>query len=154
MHEILNQAFSWVCGQNPAHTWTCGGMALPCCQRCTGLYLGALAAFILQSRLRPSMNRDFLWIHGLFLILMVPFGFHWLPQGPLLRSWTGVLFGFGVITMLRVSEVRETACLENAGSRRTHPALYWAGLAGTLAGLAVLDFEVARFSGLFVIVNN
>jgi len=152
MHATLSHAFSWVCGQDPAHTWTCDGLVLPCCQRCTGLYLGALAAFILQSLLRPSMNRNFLWVHGMFLMLMVPFGFHWLPQGPLLRSWTGVLFGFAVVTFLRLPLVRETGCLEIAGSRTKRAARYWAGLAAMLAGLAALDFEAARISGPLVAV--
>jgi len=31
---------------------------------------------------------------------MAPFGFHWAPQGPALRTATGVLFGFAVLTYL------------------------------------------------------
>jgi uncharacterized membrane protein len=98
--ETLNHTFSWVCGQNPDHTWIPGGLPLPCCQRCTGLYVGAAVAVLLHLALKPLPTARFLQIHGLFLLLMVPFGFHWLPQGELLRAGTGVLFGFGVVTFL------------------------------------------------------
>lgn len=36
----------------------------------------------------------------MFLLQMVPFGFHWLPQGPVLRTVTGVVFAFGVVAYL------------------------------------------------------
>jgi uncharacterized membrane protein len=96
--ELLHHLFAGVCGQNPAHTWAPGGLPLPCCQRCTGLYVGALAAAALHLWLKPRLTGRFLWIHGLFLLQMVPFGFHWLPQGPMLRTVTGALFGFGLVS--------------------------------------------------------
>jgi len=95
---LLHQLFAGVCGQNLAHTWSPGGLPLPCCQRCTGLYVGALVAAVLHLWLKPRLTGRFLWIHGLFLLQMIPFGFHWLPQGPLLRTVTGALFGFGLAT--------------------------------------------------------
>jgi hypothetical protein len=55
-------------------------------------------AAVLQLRLKPRLTGRFLWIHGLFLLQMVPFGYHWLPQGPLLRTVTGALFAFGLVT--------------------------------------------------------
>jgi len=93
--ETLAQLFGVVCGQNPDHTWMPGGLLLPCCQRCLGLYVGAAVAVGLHGWLRPQLSGRFLEVHGLFLLLMVPFGFHWLPQGALVRTGTGVLFGFG-----------------------------------------------------------
>ena len=50
--------------------------------------------------LRPKLSGRFLEMHGAFLVVMVPFGFHWVAQGPVLRTLTGVLFGFGVVTFL------------------------------------------------------
>ena len=41
MLEFLGQCFAFLCGQNPEHTWAPGGLLLPCCQRCLGLYVGA-----------------------------------------------------------------------------------------------------------------
>jgi hypothetical protein len=75
-------------------------MLLPCCQRCTGLYVGAGVAALLHLWLRPKLSGRFLEIHGTFLLAMAPFGFHWAPDGPVLRTLTGVLFGFAVVTFL------------------------------------------------------
>jgi hypothetical protein len=66
------------------------------------LYVGAGAAALLHLWLRPKLSGRFLEIHGAFLVVMVPFGFHWVAQGPVLRTLTGVLFGFGVVTFLRL----------------------------------------------------
>ena len=57
-------------------------------------------AGLLHLWLRPRLSSRFLEIHGAFLIFMVPFGFHWVADGPVLRTVTGVLFGFGVVTCL------------------------------------------------------
>jgi uncharacterized membrane protein len=100
MLEVLAHWFAAICGQDPGHTWAPGGILLPCCQRCTGLYVGAGAAALLHLWLRPKLSGRFLEIHGVFLVVMVPFGFHWVAQGPVLRTLTGVLFGFGVVTLL------------------------------------------------------
>jgi uncharacterized membrane protein len=92
--------FSAVCGQQPDHTWSPGSVFLPCCQRCLGLYAGAAVALALHRRFKPKLTGRFLEVHGLFLFVMLPFGFHWLPQGPVLRTLSGILFGFGVVTFL------------------------------------------------------
>jgi hypothetical protein len=100
MLELLAHLFGAVCGQNPGHTWAPGGMWLPFCQRCTGLYVGACVAAFLHVWLRPRLSGRFLEIHGSFFLLVAPFAFHWVPQGPALRTITGVLFGFAVVTFL------------------------------------------------------
>jgi uncharacterized membrane protein len=100
MPEILAHWFAAVCGQDPGHTWAPGGILLPCCQRCTGLYVGAAVAMLLHLGLRPKLSGRFLEIHGAFMLAMVPFGFHWVAQGPTLRALSGVLFGFAVVTFL------------------------------------------------------
>lgn len=100
MNEFWFDRFAPVCGQNPEHTWTPGGIPLPFCQRCTGLYVGILAATWLHLVLRPRLTGRFLWAHGSLLVVMAPFGFHWVAHGPGVRSITGVLFGFGVATFL------------------------------------------------------
>jgi uncharacterized membrane protein len=98
--ELLTRLLAPVCGQNPDHTWAPGGLPLPCCQRCLGLYAGAGVALCLHWWRRPKLSGRFLEAHGAFLLLMLPFGCHWLPQGPVLRALAGVLFGFGVATFL------------------------------------------------------
>jgi uncharacterized membrane protein len=100
MSEALSQLFAAVCGQNPDHTWAPGGWLLPCCQRCTGLYAGALAAALLLAWLRPRLSGRFLEVHGAFLLFMAPCGLHWIPQGPVSRTLSGLLFGFGLVAFL------------------------------------------------------
>jgi len=129
MLDTLTHIFSAVCGQNPEHTWAPGGLLLPCCQRCTGLYAGALVAAVLHVFHRPHLSGRFLLIHGLFLLQMVPFGYHWLPQGPVLRTETGILFGFGIATFLWVVPA---AWLAPSAVARCQPWPYWIGCAATV----------------------
>jgi len=100
MEWVLGIIGGWVCGQDPGHTWSPGGLPLSWCQRCTGLYAGACIAAWLHLWSRPRSNGRFLEAHGLMLALMVPFGFHWVSQGPVLRAVSGVLFGAAVVTFL------------------------------------------------------
>lgn len=92
--------FALVCGQPAFHTWAPGGVLLPLCQRCTGLYVGAALALTLHLafRIRPGVR--FLQVHGLFLLLMVPLGYHWVAQGAVVRSVSGLLFGAGLVAFL------------------------------------------------------
>ncbi len=129
MLDALTHLFSALCGQNPDHTWSPGGFALPCCQRCLGLYVGAAVAAALHLWLRPRPTARFLKAHGLFLLLMVPSGLHWIPQAPALRAVSGGLFGFGVAAFLWLPVSARLAPRAPAGS----PIVYPAVLAATLA---------------------
>ena len=100
MEEILHQLFGCVCGQYPAHTWSPGGEALPLCQRCSGLYVGALVAALLHLAQRPAPTPRWLWLNGAFLFFMVPSAAHWIPQNPELRCASGILFGAGLVAFL------------------------------------------------------
>jgi uncharacterized membrane protein len=136
--NLLQQFFGVVCGQNPTHSWALGGVILPFCQRCTGLYLGAFVAALLHSLWRPAPTARWLWLNGGFLILMVPFGFHWLPQGPAIRTITGVLFGFGLVGFLTL--------LPFANARRTEN--YIPHLLGVLATAVLVPWLGARRDAL------
>jgi uncharacterized membrane protein len=137
MHELLQHCFGWVCGQSPEHTWSPGGVLLPCCQRCTGLYIGAFVAAMFHFVLRPAPTNRWLWLNGGFLMFMIPFGFHWVPQGPLLRMITGVVFGFGLVAFLWLplgrAGSRESAQSAPAQSGERPPASLLLPLALTLA---------------------
>ena len=100
MTELLRHVFGWVCGQDPAHTWSPGGELLPLCQRCTGVYAGAFVAALLHLAWRPAPTPRWLWLNGAFLLGMLPFGFYWIPQNAELRCASGILFGFGLIAFL------------------------------------------------------
>lgn len=95
---LLRELFSHVCGQQ--HCWVLGGQTLPLCQRCTGLYIGAFCALVLMLIFRLCPNRFLYWLHGAFMLLMIPFGFHLIAEGGLGRTLTGALFGFGLVYYL------------------------------------------------------
>lgn len=117
--ELLTNLFALVCGQNPGHTWAPGGVLLPCCQRCAGLYFGAGLALVLHLCVRPRLSANFLYVHGGFLLLMVPFGYHWVPQGPVLRTISGFLFGAGIMAFLRTPIAQKRGVNEKNGVRRS-----------------------------------
>jgi uncharacterized membrane protein len=98
--DLLNAAFGLLCGREPSHMWSPGGVPLPFCQRCAGFYAGAAVALALHVALRIRPGNRFLLVHGGFLLLMVPFGYHWVPQNALVRALSGVLFGAGVVSFL------------------------------------------------------
>ena len=96
----LHALFGLVCGQAVEHTWSPGGVLLPLCERCTGLYVGAAVALALHLALRIRPNALFLQVHGGFLLLMIPLGYHWVPQDALVRTLSGLLFGAGLVSFL------------------------------------------------------
>lgn len=145
MLEVLTHLFAAVCGQNPEHTWSPGGLLLPCCQRCAGFYAGACVAALVHWWLRPKPTGRFLEVHGAFLLVMLPLGFHWLPHGPVLRTLSGVLFGFGVVAFLWLPL---GAALERPRTV-VLARIYAVSLAGTLVlvpFLAFLGGELAAYS--------
>ncbi len=130
---------------------------LPCCERCLGLYVGAAVALWLHMWLRPKLTGRFLECHGLFLLLMVPLGFHWVPQGAVVRTISGVLFGAGIATFLwlpladrasrwwnakAASALRSAAALQNA-SRNSELSGYAVGI---FFGTILLPF-LASYGG-------
>jgi uncharacterized membrane protein len=100
MTGFHQQLFSFFCGQDPAHTWAPAGAPLPFCERCTGLYLGAVIAVLLLTAFKPFTDARYRWFHVSLLFLMAPFGFHLVPQGPVLRTMSGQWFAFGIVGLL------------------------------------------------------
>ncbi len=96
--ELLREIFSYVCGQQ--HNWAPGGVDLPFCQRCTGLYVGSIPALILLLTFKPKPTSRMLWLHGICLLAMIPFGYHLIAQTGAERTLTGQLFAFGLIFYL------------------------------------------------------
>jgi uncharacterized membrane protein len=131
MHQLLWQACSLLCGQNPEHTWAPGQVPLPFCQRCTGLYVGGFVCLLLHWVARPGQGRRFIARHCLFLLTAAPFGFHWIQNGPVLRTLTGVLCGFGIGTFLWLVPTAAWGIAE-APNRKRAGAWYALGLCATL----------------------
>lgn len=135
----LESLFHLVCGSD--HLWAPGGQSLPFCQRCTGLYLGALLTFLVYLWARPHPTARTLWMHAGFLLLMLPFGYHWVPQNGVVRTTTGFLFGCGLVYFLSLS------ASEHVGiwTRRHRSSSGRAAVC--LAVLLVLLLLVARWGG-------
>ncbi|HEV2133345.1 MAG TPA: DUF2085 domain-containing protein [Terracidiphilus sp.] len=99
--NLLRILFSFVCGQQ--HCWVLGGQQLPLCQRCTGLYVGTTIALALILLFRPRPAASLYWLHGLFMLFMLPFGFHFVSHGALMRTFTGALFAIGLVYYLALN---------------------------------------------------
>lgn len=136
----LAEFFSYVCGQ--VNLWTPGGEALPFCQRCTGLYVGGAYAQVMWLLFRPRPTPRLLGAHALLLLLMVPFGFHLVPQGGEVRTLTGLLFAAGLTYFLVLNPALRWRPWE---SRTGNERAYWAAL---LAGLPLLLLAVHSESDL------
>jgi uncharacterized membrane protein len=91
----LHEIFARVCGQQ--HNWVLGGETLPFCQRCTGLYVGAVLAMLVLLLFRPKATKRMLGAHGLLLLMMAPFGYHLVPQNGAVRMLSGQLFAIGLV---------------------------------------------------------
>jgi hypothetical protein len=92
--EFLRHLFSFVCSQ--VNCWSAAGVSTIACQRCTGLYIGSCIAAVLFALFRPRPTPLSLWLHGLMMLVLVPFGYHLVPHGSLVRAATGQLFGYGM----------------------------------------------------------
>ena len=123
----LSELFSFVCGQ--VNLWTPGGEALPFCQRCTGLYAGGAYAQALWLLFRPRPTAKILWAHGILMLLMLPFGYHFLPQNGEVRTLTGQLFAVGLTYFLALNPALRWRPWENSTG---HERIY---LVAVLAGL-------------------
>ena len=134
---LLSSLFSPVCGQNPDHTWVLGGLPLPCCQRCTGLYAGALLAIVLRAWLRPRLSRGFVLAHSLFLLQLTLATVPSLAHGPVLRTISGFCYGFGVVAFLGAPVNLRLGPMPSGAGRM------WWYAAGMGASLALLLSAVA-----------
>jgi uncharacterized membrane protein len=148
MRHLLFTLFSRVCGENPQHIWSPDGVALPCCERCTGLYVAALFAVALHFLLRPRISKRFLLVHALCLLQLGLFAFPWLPDSAALRSISGALFGFSVVSFLWPAVSNR---FPPSRAPRFAMEAYAIGLAASL-GLIPIIAERGGPTGAFVLI--
>ena len=137
VEDILGRLFGELCGR--ARCFVIGGEELVVCQRCLGLYVGALAAacwLMATRRWRLWRVRGWVvWLHvGLWAVVAVG-GLHVVDVGPRWRLACGLWTGWLVVRWLvgAGSELRGAARGEGAGGWRT---VAWE--VGMMAGYAVL----------------
>lgn len=138
----LEQVFSHVCGQ--VNRMAPGGKLLPFCQRCTGLYVGGAFALMLYGLFRPRPSARVLWVHGLLLLLLVPFGYHLVSQNGIIRTLTGQLFAFGLVYYLALNPAAQLGVW-----RGSHSENAWAYAFSALAVIPALQLAV-RLGGVGV----
>ncbi len=146
MHEALEQLFAVVCGQRSDHSCVIDSDYRLLCQRCLGIYGGAAIAALVHLMRRPLRSPAFLWLNGLCLLQMVPMGLHWVPQGPVLRTISGLAFGFGVVAWMWLP-TREPCRVAGRARRRMHLRVYLSLLLASLAivpAAATLGGELAH----------
>ena len=100
LDELAHQVFSLLCHQDPSRTFQPGGEPLAMCARCVGVYVGFLLAWpmmIMAGRLPRKLAT---YLHGLFVLQMIPFGFNLIPHGQTLRTISGQLFALGAVYFL------------------------------------------------------
>ncbi|HVN17672.1 MAG TPA: DUF2085 domain-containing protein [Dongiaceae bacterium] len=142
--NLLEQLFSHICGQQ--HCWVLGGVRLPLCQRCIGLYAGAFLALIIVRIFRPRPRAFLYWAHGFFLLAMIPFGFHLVAHGGLTRTFTGALFAFGLVYYLTLNPLTAWRAWSDDSPARTAGYLLAAALAiGLVLLMASWDNRVSAF---------
>jgi hypothetical protein len=140
--DALLDLFSLVCGRYPGHVWAPGGFELPCCQRCTGLYVGAFCALVLQALYRPPARAGYVWAHLALLAQLVPCAMYWVPQGPISRTLSGAAFASALVAFLRL--LPQEAWPAWLRPKERGNAGYWLGLAASLAGMLALALGGGR----------
>lgn len=160
MTEFVQHAFGFVCGQPLGRTWSLEGEWLPFCQRCTGLYIGAVIALALQLFLRIRLGPRLLGVYGLLLVQLAPFGLHLLPETEILRTLSGMAFSFGLVGFLWLlpQERLNLGSFPNASTLWRYAILALLSLLGLIlavrSGGAMTAFVLSLLGllGLFVVL--
>jgi uncharacterized membrane protein len=93
---VLYRVFALVCHQLPERSFSWWQAPLPVCARCTGIYLGFAAGWLLSVQL-PPMRRAWLWLACLPLVIDGWLGVTgWWVNTPTSRMLTGLCAGSAV----------------------------------------------------------
>ena len=138
--DLVTELFGFLCGRGQC--FAVDGAALPVCQRCLGLYVGAAltAAWVLVARLwrRGLPPGALLASHVLVLAGAILGGVHVLDFGPLWRLVCGLATGHILLLWL----VMGAAHLWRAGRQTVAPPQPWRRIDRAIA-LAVVVLLVA-----------
>lgn len=106
--RFMYEQCGFLCHQLESRSIMIAGVPLPVCSRCTGIYAGALFAFLIRIILyrwnvRPQMHR---WIYGttiatlVFLLFDVYAGYRIYGDQHPVRYTSGYLFGFMIFFLI------------------------------------------------------
>ena len=100
LDELATQVLSFLCHQDPSRAFQPGGEPLPLCARCVGVYVGFVFVFPLMIMAGRLPRKLAVYLHGAFVLQVIVFGFHLIPQGITMRTISGQLFALGVVYFL------------------------------------------------------
>ena len=95
---LVEAWFGFQCHRDPARALTIGGLALPVCARCFGIYTGlGLGALVLYPHLAPKFVR--VWLFGAIVIMLLDVATELLdmrPPSAALRLGTGLILAWPI----------------------------------------------------------
>ena len=112
LDELVSRLFSFLCHQDPSRTFQPGGEPLVMCARCVGVYVGFLLALPLMAVAARLPRKLSIYLHGAFVLQVIPFGFHLIPHGRTARTISGQLFALGVVYFLFLAIRHSKHCLD------------------------------------------
>lgn len=168
--DIIEFLAESLCQHDPARSFYWGVEPLPFCQRCSGVYCGALVSIIaILAVARPGSLRPPQWLvaaSALTIPVMIVFGLHIWDPGPRVRFSVGMAFGLAVGVACSVAMYRWRPVLTGekspASSTRVFvafaamaglmclvvesitPIIYWASALGCAAAFTATNLAVAR----------
>lgn len=96
--RLVEAWFGFQCHRDPSRALAFGGLPLPVCARCFGIYTGlGLGALVLRPRLEPRFVR--LWLAGAVLVMLLDVATELLAmrsESPALRVITGMLLAWPI----------------------------------------------------------
>jgi len=96
--SLLEVWFGFQCHRDPSRALTFGGLLLPVCARCFGIYAGlGWGALVLRPRLEPKFVRLWLGVSVIFMLLdVITELLEMRPPWPALRVLTGLLLAWPI----------------------------------------------------------
>jgi uncharacterized membrane protein len=144
---MLEALFSHFCHQMPERSFALGPAVLPFCQRCTGVYLGAVAAALLWASFGRRQRRALPWplaaLNVLFILAMGFFGFDFIETPPGIRYATGAVFGSAVVMLAWPLVLAHLTARERPRWSASDVARYLLVLAALVVGPPMLFHFVA-----------
>ncbi len=150
--DLLADFYSLVCGQS--RCFSIDGQAMPICQRCLGLHVGAglTFAWLMSTGLRRRGLPPWgvLALHVGLLLAAMAGGLHWIDPGAQWRLFCGLITGHVVMVWILAAsaELRQRAVAQADPLAWTRSARFQALLAPVLLAALAAAFPTAAILGM------